>query len=87
LGYALLGVSTLVAVYGLYQHYFARFDKKVLILADNLVYLGFGFLTLGLLFGALWAKQAWGHYWTWDPKETWAFLTWLGLLDIYSFTL
>jgi ABC-type transport system involved in cytochrome c biogenesis permease subunit len=80
LGYALLGVSTLVAVYGLYQHYFARFDKKVLILADNLVYLGFGFLTLGLLFGALWAKQAWGHYWTWDPKETWAFLTWLGYL-------
>jgi ABC-type transport system involved in cytochrome c biogenesis permease subunit len=80
LGYALLGVSTLVAVYGLYQHYFAQFDKKVLILADNLVYLGFGFLTLGLLFGALWAKQAWGHYWTWDPKETWAFLTWLGYL-------
>ena len=80
LGYALLGVSTLVAVYGLYQHYFASLDKKILVLADNLVYLGFGFLTLGLLFGALWAKQAWGHYWTWDPKETWAFLTWLGYL-------
>jgi ABC-type transport system involved in cytochrome c biogenesis permease subunit len=31
---------------------------------------------MGLLFGALWAKEAWGHYWTWDPKETWAFLTW-----------
>lgn len=44
--------------------------------ADNLVYLGFSFLTMGLLFGALWAKEAWGHYWTWDPKETWAFLTW-----------
>ncbi|MGM0641824.1 MAG: cytochrome c biogenesis protein CcsA, partial [Thermotogota bacterium] len=37
----------------------------------------FAFLTFGLLFGALWAKEAWGHYWTWDPKETWAFLTWL----------
>ncbi|PIY34486.1 MAG: cytochrome C assembly protein, partial [Bacteroidetes bacterium CG_4_10_14_3_um_filter_42_6] len=24
-----------------------------------------------------WAKEAWGHYWTWDPKETWAFLTWI----------
>lgn len=79
-GYALLGVSTLVAVYGLYQHSFRTLDMKVLELADNLVYLGFGFLTLGLLFGALWAKQAWGHYWTWDPKETWAFLTWLGYL-------
>jgi len=30
-----------------------------------------------LLFGALWAKEAWGHYWTWDPKETWAFITWI----------
>jgi ABC-type transport system involved in cytochrome c biogenesis permease subunit len=79
-GYAVLGVSTLVAIYGLYQHHFSNFDKKILLLADNLVYLGFGFLTLGLLFGALWAKQAWGHYWTWDPKETWAFLTWLGYL-------
>ncbi len=37
-------------------------------------------LTLGLLFGALWAKEAWGHYWTWDPKETWAFLTWTGYI-------
>jgi ABC-type transport system involved in cytochrome c biogenesis permease subunit len=79
-GYAVLGVSTLVAIFGLYRHYFASIDPKVLHLADNLVYLGFGFLTLGLLFGALWAKEAWGHYWTWDPKETWAFLTWLGYL-------
>jgi ABC-type transport system involved in cytochrome c biogenesis permease subunit len=80
LGYALLGVSTLVSVYGLYKHYFDTLDAKVILLADNLVYLGFAFLTCGLLFGALWAKQAWGHYWTWDPKETWAFLTWLGYL-------
>jgi len=79
-GYALLGVSTLVAIYGLYLHYFKKFKNEIIHLADNLVYLGFGFLTLGLLFGALWAKQAWGHYWTWDPKETWAFLTWLGYL-------
>jgi ABC-type transport system involved in cytochrome c biogenesis permease subunit len=80
LGYAMLGVSTLVSVYGLYKHYFGTFEMRILLLADNLVYLGFAFLTLGLLFGALWAKQAWGHYWTWDPKETWAFLTWLGYL-------
>ena len=79
-GYAMLGVSTLVALKGLYQHYFTKFDDNVLLLADNLVYLVSDFLTLGLLFGALWAKQAWGHYWTWDPKETWAFLTWLGYL-------
>ncbi len=54
--------------------------KKAVNLADNIVYIGFGFLTLGLLFGALWAKKAWGHYWTWDPKETWAFITWAAYL-------
>ena len=42
-------------------------------------------LTLGLLFGALWAKEAWGHYWTWDPKETWAIITWLCYLIYIHF--
>ena len=39
-------------------------------------------LSCGLLFGALWAKEAWGSYWTWDPKETWAFLTWAGYTGV-----
>lgn len=78
--YAVLAVSSIVAVYGLWQYRQGTFQRQTLVLANNLVYLGFGFLTLGLLFGALWAKEAWGHYWTWDPKETWAFLTWLGYL-------
>nr|YP_009476518.1 cytochrome c heme attachment protein [Xanthoceras sorbifolium]AVM38971.1 cytochrome c heme attachment protein [Xanthoceras sorbifolium]QIM59513.1 CcsA [Xanthoceras sorbifolium]QMJ95939.1 cytochrome c heme attachment protein [Xanthoceras sorbifolium] len=38
--------------------------------------LGFWFLTIGILAGALWANEAWGSYWSWDPKETWAFITW-----------
>lgn len=83
--YALLAASSIVAVKGLYQTYFASFESKTLSLADNLVYVGFSFLTLGLIFGALWAKEAWGHYWTWDPKETWAFLTWLGYLIYIHF--
>lgn len=33
-----------------------------------------------MLFGALWAKEAWGTYWSWDPKETWAAATWLAYL-------
>ncbi len=45
--------------------------------ADTLVYIGTAFLTFGMLSGALWAKEAWGHYWNWDPKETWALITWL----------
>jgi cytochrome c-type biogenesis protein CcsB len=47
---------------------------------DNLVYVGLAFMTFGMLFGALWAKEAWGHYWSWDPKETWAAITWLAYL-------
>nr|QTI91286.1 cytochrome c heme attachment protein [Leuchtenbergia principis] len=38
--------------------------------------LGFIFLTTGILSGAVWANEAWGSYWNWDPKETWAFITW-----------
>lgn len=49
-------------------------------LPHRLVMVGFPLLTCGLLFGAFWAKEAWGHYWTWDPKETWAFLTWAAYL-------
>ena len=33
-----------------------------------------------MLFGALWAKEAWGHYWAWDPKETWAAVTWMAYM-------
>jgi ABC-type transport system involved in cytochrome c biogenesis permease subunit len=83
--YALLAASSLVAVFGLFQLYFRKLEQTTLKLADNMVYLGFSFLTFGLLFGALWAKEAWGHYWTWDPKETWAFLTWLSYLMYLHF--
>ena len=48
---------------------------------DNLSYriIGFGFplLTTGIIAGAVWANEAWGSYWSWDPKETWALITWL----------
>nr|YP_009568899.1 cytochrome c heme attachment protein [Marcgravia coriacea]QBC67961.1 cytochrome c heme attachment protein [Marcgravia coriacea] len=38
--------------------------------------LGFILLTIGILSGAVWANEAWGSYWNWDPKEIWAFITW-----------
>ena len=38
--------------------------------------IGFPLLTLGIITGSLWAKQAWGSYWHWDPKETWSLITW-----------
>nr|YP_009171403.1 cytochrome c heme attachment protein [Pelargonium australe]AJA38609.1 cytochrome c heme attachment protein [Pelargonium australe]AKF42855.1 cytochrome c biogenesis protein [Pelargonium australe] len=42
----------------------------------RIISLGFLFLTIGILSGAVWANEAWGSYWSWDPKETWAFITW-----------
>jgi len=41
------------------------------------VAVGFVFLTIGIILGAVWAKYAWGGYWSWDPKETWSLITWL----------
>nr|YP_009719359.1 cytochrome c heme attachment protein [Malus doumeri]YP_011019004.1 cytochrome c heme attachment protein [Malus leiocalyca]YP_011019085.1 cytochrome c heme attachment protein [Malus muliensis]AQT19568.1 cytochrome c heme attachment protein [Malus doumeri]QGM85625.1 cytochrome c heme attachment protein [Malus doumeri]WQH60850.1 cytochrome c heme attachment protein [Malus leiocalyca]WQH60931.1 cytochrome c heme attachment protein [Malus muliensis] len=42
----------------------------------RIISLGFILLTVGILSGAVWANEAWGSYWNWDPKETWAFITW-----------
>ncbi len=41
------------------------------------VAIGFPLLTLGIILGAFWGHVAWGRYWAWDPKETWAFISWL----------
>lgn len=46
-------------------------------LGNKLVAFAFPFLTLGLVTGSVWARRAWGSYWSWDPKETWALVTWL----------
>ena len=43
----------------------------------NAVVVGFIFLTLLIITGAIWAEEAWGSWWTWDPKETWALITWI----------
>lgn len=63
--------------------------SKIFELLDNLSYriIGFGFclLTLGILSGAIWANETWGSYWSWDPKETWALITWL-IFAIYLHT-
>lgn len=45
-------------------------------LTYQLVMFGFLLITLGLITGAVWAEQAWGRYWGWDPKETWSLITW-----------
>jgi len=56
-------------------------EETLALTLDDLAYrsilLGFGFLTVGIVSGAVWANEAWGNYWSWDPKETWALICWL----------
>ena len=66
--YAMLGAAALIAIYLLIRARKKGIDEGMMSLCDNLVYVGMAFLTIGMLFGALWAKEAWGHYWNWDPK-------------------
>jgi ABC-type transport system involved in cytochrome c biogenesis permease subunit len=84
--YALLGAAAITALYLLTKPN-KTINASVLTPCDNLIYVGTAFLTLGMLIGALWAKEAWGHYWTWDPKETWAAATWLSYLTYIHYRL
>lgn len=54
-------------------------NKRFEELAFRFMVLGFVFETAMLIAGAIWAQDAWGRYWAWDPLETWAFMTWLTL--------
>jgi len=86
LAYAILGVAAVTAIYLLFFRKRDILNREVE-LCDNLIYTGVAFLTLGMLFGAFWAKEAWGHYWSWDPKERWAAATWLAYLVYIHFRL
>ena len=50
-------------------------------MVDEIMYksiaIGFAFFTIATILGAMWAADAWGGYWSWDPKETWALIVWL----------
>ena len=78
--YAMMGAATIFAIYLWMRKTPAEVSDKEYAVCDSLVRVGWVFLTLGMTMGALWAKEAWGDYWTWDPKETWAFATWLSYL-------
>jgi cytochrome c-type biogenesis protein CcsB len=53
-----------------------KFAEKLDNLSYRILGIGFPLLTIGILSGAVWANEAWGSYWSWDPKETWALATW-----------
>lgn len=58
--------------------FFSRFPDKYKLdeLSYRAIAFGFPFLTLGIITGAIWARYAWGTYWSWDPKETWSLIAW-----------
>nr|YP_010759943.1 cytochrome c heme attachment protein [Cuscuta macrocephala]WEY29890.1 cytochrome c heme attachment protein [Cuscuta macrocephala] len=59
------------------NHYKIQFSQELDFWSYRIISLGFIFLTIGLVSGAVWANETWGSYWSWDPKETWSFITWL----------
>lgn len=80
---AMIGVAYLLVDRQTGKASVSRWVQKMpsLSLMDDLMYktiaLGFAFFTLATILGALWAAEAWGGYWSWDPKETWALIVWL----------
>nr|YP_001687331.1 cytochrome c biogenesis protein [Oenothera glazioviana]YP_009228629.1 cytochrome c biogenesis protein [Oenothera grandiflora]B0Z592.1 RecName: Full=Cytochrome c biogenesis protein CcsA [Oenothera glazioviana]AOY35245.1 cytochrome c biogenesis protein [Oenothera biennis]ABX10085.1 cytochrome c biogenesis protein [Oenothera glazioviana]ALR86215.1 cytochrome c biogenesis protein [Oenothera glazioviana]ALR86299.1 cytochrome c biogenesis protein [Oenothera glazioviana]ALR86383.1 cytochrome c b len=67
------------------NYYRAQLIQQLDRWSSRIISLGFIFLTIGILSGAVWANEAWGSYWNWDPKETWAFITWT-MFAIYLHT-
>lgn len=61
-----------------FGYFFSRFPSLDALdqLNSHCLTTGFVFLTLGIVTGSVWARQAWGTYWHWDPKETWSLITW-----------
>ncbi len=80
LSYAMMAAATVGACVQLRNISQGVEDAKIAAFTDSVVRIGFGLLTLGMLMGMVWAKQAWGHYWAWDAKETWALATCVGYM-------
>jgi cytochrome c-type biogenesis protein CcsB len=73
---AMVGVAYLVRAHG----WLADWLPELSVLDDVMyksIAVGFAFFTIATILGALWAAEAWGGYWSWDPKETWALIVWL----------
>lgn len=73
---AMIGIASLLAAKGRLTSVLPAAEVM-----DDLMYktiaIGFAFFTIATILGAMWAAEAWGGYWSWDPKETWALIVWL----------
>ena len=85
IGYGAFCISAMLAIAELVSLNAEEKGRKTWLppsaLVDEVMYkaiaVGFLFFTIATILGALWAADAWGRYWSWDPKETWAFIVWL----------
>ncbi|NIE67292.1 c-type cytochrome biogenesis protein CcsB [Burkholderia sp. Ax-1719] len=82
IGYGSFALSAMVGVAYIMKERGVLADRlPALEVLDDVMYksiaVGFAFFTIATILGALWAAQAWGGYWSWDPKETWALIVWL----------
>lgn len=85
IGYGAFAIAAMIAVAYLIKLKMGGDGERDLLpkleIMDDLMYksiaLGFGFFTVATILGAMWAAEAWGGYWSWDPKETWALIVWL----------
>ncbi|MDP3844598.1 MAG: c-type cytochrome biogenesis protein CcsB [Oxalobacteraceae bacterium] len=82
IGYGTFALAAMVAVAYLLKSKGMLVDRlPSLEVLDDVMYkaisVGFAFFTIATILGALWAAEAWGGYWSWDPKETWALIVWL----------
>lgn len=82
IGYGTFALAAMVGVAYLLKSNGMLADRlPALEVLDDIMYkaiaVGFAFFTIATILGALWAAEAWGGYWSWDPKETWALIVWL----------
>lgn len=83
ISYALNAVALILTLQAVIQKNIRHSPDHATLLADTsyeIAIFAFPFMNFGLLSGALWAEQAWGTYWSWDIKETWSLITWLGYI-------
>jgi len=82
IGYGTFALAAMVGTAYLLKYHGILADRlPALEVLDDVMYksisVGFAFFTVATILGALWAAEAWGGYWSWDPKETWALIVWL----------
>ncbi len=71
--YAAFALAAGLAARNIIRNDYTQHGGKIYLLVAG----GFAMLSLSIIIGAVWAEQVWGSYWSWDPKETWALITWI----------